>query len=625
VRAHLLVSAALLLLAGCDKTPDRESLVGEFCADVCAGVNPCYCAVAEDALTFAMATSGAGQHYWDAYCVEQCPSSIDECACTGDQCSLVCTYAQDTTIQILGHFNGGRLRSIEIESGGFGSTQSVDFDPGSRHLTALSTGDTFRLRLTATYNEHLFPIREERDDDVDGIIDATTTRTLDEDQHLVTLEIDSDADGVIDSRTTYDPPCPPPYQDCQVAVEEVPEVVVGLLTIPSGGPLDCDGGGHDRGDGHCELDGVCIEGFTLDGRGRCAAWQRLPSLDRGRWGHTANLLPDGRVMVVGGETSGIIPARVMTMLDVVFFDPEANRWVEGPQLSDPRHHHASAQLSDGRVIVMGGQNQFGEFVAGAEIYDPAGNSWSSLPIPPGQGYGTVSELGDGTILLVGGSAQPPGTTATSTAVARVRLELAESIEVPALATARWHHTATNLFDNRVLVVGGWTSVYDDGPASELFEPTAGTWTGIDMMVLPVNHTATRTEDGRVLVVGGSHWVGAGDDWSQEITASAQIFDPATNSWRHTTPLAAARTGHCAALMRTGELLITGGSTALGTGGMDTTALIFDPTTETWIDAPPMNDGRFLHTATLLRDGRVLVVGGISSASSDRVEVYVSGW
>ena len=108
-------------------------------------------------------------------------------------------------------------------------------------------------------------------------------------------------------------------------------------------------------------------------------------------------------------------------------------------------------------------------------------------------------------------------------------------------------------------------------------------------------------DGRVLVIGGA--CGGG---RPGIIAASEIFDPATNTWRATSPMADARFGMGVTRLSNGSVLVTGGG-----DGDDPLASVelFNPITESWSRYAPLNIARAAHTATLLPDGRLLVAGG----------------
>ncbi|HYS01567.1 MAG TPA: kelch repeat-containing protein, partial [Candidatus Eisenbacteria bacterium] len=124
-----------------------------------------------------------------------------------------------------------------------------------------------------------------------------------------------------------------------------------------------------------------------------------------------------------------------------------------------------------------------------------------------------------------------------------------------LTTGRAQHTATLLRTGKVLVTGG---VDGRGLASatvELFDPIVNHWTeGPEMSVPRTQHTATMLEDGRVLVVGGFRQ----KDPLGETLSSAELYDPATNRWAPAGSMAFRRARHSAVLLRDGRVLVLGG-------------------------------------------------------------------
>ena len=97
---------------------------------------------------------------------------------------------------------------------------------------------------------------------------------------------------------------------------------------------------------------------------------------------------------------------------------------------------------------------------------------------------------------------------------------------------------------------------------------------------------------------------------REYLASAELYDPATGTWRSTAPMPAARSIHTATLLPNGTVLVVGGQDTSAPGLPPyETALIYDPVTEQWTATGSMTVGRVFHTATLLSTGKVLVAGG----------------
>lgn len=178
-----------------------------------------------------------------------------------------------------------------------------------------------------------------------------------------------------------------------------------------------------------------------------------------------------------------------------------------------------------------------------------------------------------------------------------------------------------LGDGRVLITGGGLRdsvgpvLFDDGlryfdPQTESFSEAP-----VSMAVPRVNHTATLLPDGRVLIVGGMiDWLGS----EYEITDSAQIYDPATDQLESVEPLPEPRAVHSATLLSNGKVLVVGGfaefdvSNPFLLSGLLSSTLLFDPASSSWQDGPSLPAGRYGHGVSVLLSGQVLVAGGVEN-------------
>ncbi len=171
-----------------------------------------------------------------------------------------------------------------------------------------------------------------------------------------------------------------------------------------------------------------------------------------------------------------------------------------------------------------------------------------------------------------------------------------------LRIGRAGHTATLLHDGRVLVAGGSGAA---ALTAELYDPVVGTWSRTGDLRRPrLGHTATLLADGRVLVAGSVVPSPGG-----VIARSSEIYDPATGSWTLAASLRHGHAGHTATLLRDGRVLVAGGSEVAASRALASSTELFDPAAGTWALAADLPQGRVGHQATLLADGRVLVSGG----------------
>ena len=125
-----------------------------------------------------------------------------------------------------------------------------------------------------------------------------------------------------------------------------------------------------------------------------------------------------------------------------------------------------------------------------------------------------------------------------------------------------------------------------------------------------DHTATLLTSGKVLVAGGYEVSGCCP------SASAELFDPVTGSWSATGRMVESRIRHTATLLPNGKVLVVGGQNFEAFERVDLHAELYDPVAGTWRSTTPVPGGRNLHTATLLPNGTVLVVGGLDTTPPD---------
>ena len=222
------------------------------------------------------------------------------------------------------------------------------------------------------------------------------------------------------------------------------------------------------------------------------------------------------------------------------------------------------------------------------------------------------------LLLLGTVA---GTVETRAAPSTVRGAGAWSTAA-SLITGRENQSATLLRNGTVLVVGGLDGKGTPLRSAELYDPRTNRWTAAGAMATSrLDHTATLLADGKVLVAGGIR-----GSIPSDTLASAEIYDPAVNSWMGAAPMLDSRSRHTATLLDDGRVLVVGGfSVKIGERGLIVgqpgDAEVYDPRTNRWSVTPPMARYRREHTATLLSDGRVLVAGSQDDLTFNSTEIY----
>ncbi|WP_257385625.1 kelch repeat-containing protein [Tahibacter caeni] len=322
------------------------------------------------------------------------------------------------------------------------------------------------------------------------------------------------------------------------------------------------------------------------------AWAPAGGLNTARYGHTATLLSSGKVLVVGGAGgAGILASAEL-------YDPATNAWSAAGSMAAARTDHTATLLPSGKVLVTGGRNGSTRY-ASAELYDPATNAWAAAGDMPVSRYAhTATLLPSGKVLVVGGY------NGTDRANADLYDPAANAWSAAsALTNARYAHTATLLSSGKVLVAGGRAGGGPLSASAEVYDPGTNLWSPAGTPIARSSHTATLLPSGHVLVAGGMQSGAFG---------STQLYDPATNAWIATSPLAIARYSHSAALLPSGKVLVAGGID-VGSGALGS-AEVFDPATNAWSTVGALAALREYHTMTLLPSGQVLAAGGYDGSS-----------
>lgn len=332
-------------------------------------------------------------------------------------------------------------------------------------------------------------------------------------------------------------------------------------------------------------------------------WQSAPSLVTPRIFHTATLLPDTSVLIVGGESDPSLETEEEPVLDSV------ERFTKGKvevaaSLTFARAKHTATLLLNSSLLVVGGVDRAGKAIASVEQWDTIKNEWQSMA---------------------------------------------------PLKIARYGHSATLLDHGRVMVAGGVNTEGEAINAVEIFDPSQNTWSDAQPLLVPLHgHAATRLSNGDVLVMGGltlnsasnllamswdeaaAQWHPAGDraPSSSDTQSHAVSLFPKPDgtalvfgflSILHWSPgdrlpkgdsIYGARMYHSTTLATTGQIMLVGGRAK--NIPVDW-AEIYDPASGSFSYTGRINQPRYSHSAIALDNGGIVIAGGWVPTSGKRNE------
>jgi len=295
------------------------------------------------------------------------------------------------------------------------------------------------------------------------------------------------------------------------------------------------------------------------------------SMTTARVFHTATLLLDGRVLIAGGEDESVFPPLIKASAEL--YDPATRTFTPTGSMTTARSHHSSLLLPDGRVLIVGGT---------AELYDPSTGTFTAIGNTSQHGF-TTTLLTNGKVLITGradaelydpltGAFAPAGpyagsldgadgysSTSTLLPDGRVLFAAADQLYDPGAGTfspaggtgGYYGRTATLLTNGKVLFVGG--EDYDPGnrPNPVLYDPSTRTFTATGNTIFGRSgQTATLLPAGTVLVAGSLTYANS--------FGTSETYDPARGAFAITDNLVNTRFFHTATLLSDGTVLLAGG-------------------------------------------------------------------
>jgi WD40 repeat protein len=260
-------------------------------------------------------------------------------------------------------------------------------------------------------------------------------------------------------------------------------------------------------------------------------WTLTGSMHTPRLYHTATLLPDGRVLVTGGASGGCDSTSACSdvLSSAELYDPRTGTWTMTGHMRQARYRQTATLLPNGQVLVAGGQLTF---VSGgnvttmrssAELYNPRTGAWAPThSMHTAAGNRSATLLSSGLVLVAGGGGNN-FSLLTSTELYHPRT--GTWTITGSLHDGRYYQTgqsATLLGSGKVLVAGGNLVIGGSPVASaELYDPRTGSWTLTGSLHQPCAfQPATLLPSGQVLIAGGS----LTNDGSIAI-ATAELYHP----------------------------------------------------------------------------------------------------
>jgi len=353
-----------------------------------------------------------------------------------------------------------------------------------------------------------------------------------------------------------------------------------------------------------------VEFYDPSNGSRSTSASQIPA----RSGFTATLLANGKVLVVGGTARDTTPA------PPVIYDPASDSWSPAAPSPFTTGGQLAALLADGKVMIVPTSTLRDAAYAnqlpcnsGPYLYDPVADAWSTVPSPPG--------------------------TCSS--------NIPAALNFAGAALGFRPETLSVLTDGRVMLLGAAYPQIGAPPVPswEIYDPRTGLWDQVTNLPLPIeNFVATAIANNRVLVTGGDDARIGMDSQGNNIVvytyrrSDAFVCQPGTGC-NQVASMYTPRQAYSATLLADNRVLLAGGLNgdfprlnilgnppyALSDYFIPTLPLasseIYDPATNTWSETAALTTARYNHAATLLRNGQVLVSGGVAIDTTKRPPVF----
>ena len=293
--------------------------------------------------------------------------------------------------------------------------------------------------------------------------------------------------------------------------------------------------------------------------GSCASASASPLFSRlpgeptvERYAPAGATLPDGNVLIAGGEGEELLPTAELFNTKTSTFEK-----LEGAthELREPREEFSAVTLHDGHVLLVGG-SRTGTSLQTAELFDPQTNTFELLKsqLTQARDAPAVALLANGSVLIADGCQH--GTCAKTAELYDPATQTFSTLASSPVA-ARYYPGAATLADGNVLIAGG----YPPGPGgpvktAELFNAKTGKFEALEGAAHEMHEargefSAVTLQDGKVLIPGG--------DQDGKPIAKVELFNPQTSAFEPAaTELTTERDAPAVALLPSGRVLIADG-------------------------------------------------------------------
>ena len=301
------------------------------------------------------------------------------------------------------------------------------------------------------------------------------------------------------------------------------------------------------------------------------------SLNTARAEHRSILLPNGKVLAMGGNTP-----------TCELYDPSTGLWTSTGSLNTSRTDHTATLLTNGKVLVTGGSNSSGE------LYNPSTGIWTTIAnaMFSSRTLHSATLLNNGKVLIVGNT--------NGCNYFNPVTSLFESAPTISNTMQISYQTANLLNDGTVLLAGG----NNGGPTTNkctIFTGTSWVATGL-LNTARYGHSSILLSSGKVLVIGGRSNTGA-------YLTSCELYDPIAQTWSFANSLNIARQFFGAVSLPSGLIFVAGGqaSGSLPNPGYTNSCELFNGSN--WATTNNLSVARAELTTTLLPSNSVLIIGG----------------